>query len=210
MKKTLICIIMLVTACQPLERFTHISADQETLTPIAIEITPVTSTATASIEKQITPDEIPPPDSAANPSSRQCYFNWAQHDLPDLTNQIEETFKDSGITIKRVSAYAYGEDCIAEDDTVVYFTTLETDFNIAIAVKDLTDEEALGSLVEQVLRVLDRFPAGETPGPQPGHIRLTFESGEKSIGLWFTVTEGQAARDKGLRGKELYSALRKP
>jgi hypothetical protein len=116
----------------------------------------------------------------------------------------------AGLTNVAASAEAYGENCYGEKtNEVIYFAAMETDFRLTLAVKSLDDEQLLGDFLERILTVLDAFPAGSIPGPQPGYIGVTFQSGNEEMHLWFKVPEGESARSRGLHGAELLEALRK-
>ncbi len=85
-----------------------------------------------------------------------------------------ETAGLKGIT---AVAEAYGENCYnSQTNKVVYFAALETDFLIDMEVRSLTDLETLGQSLEEILNVLDQFPADATPGPQSGYVGW-FQSG---------------------------------
>jgi len=111
----------------------------------------------------------------------------------------------TGVTTR---AGAYGENCVDAQDKVVSFSTMETDFYVTAEVTDLTDNENLGNILEDVLIVLDKFPAKKTPGPQPGYIGITFQAGDQAMHLWFIETQGIQARRQGLHGDTLIKALR--
>ena len=142
------------------------------------------------------------------PTYEQCAFNWATHALPELSTQVQRAMEAAGLTGINAIAEAYGEDCIGTSTgQAVSFSTMETDFRITAQVKDLTDRERLGALLEHVLLVLDGFPADQTPGPQPGYIGVTFQAGEDATRVWFTVRAGEAARKQDLHGAALLDAL---
>ncbi len=141
----------------------------------------------------------------------QCAYVWARQALPELSAQAQQAFDEAGMTGVTARAGAYGENCVDAQGKVVSFSTMETDFYVIAEVTDLTDNENLGNILEDLLIVLDGFPPDETPGPQPGYIGVTFQAGDDLLNLWFSVTAGEEARKQGLHGSALFDALyRKP
>ena len=140
----------------------------------------------------------------------QCAWVWATQPLPEISSKVQAALESAGLPVTAVLAEAFGENCIdSRTNQVASFATMETDFRITLQVKSLADTEQLGSLLEQTLVVLDGFPIGSTPGSQPGIVGVTFQAGKETTNLSFTVTEGKAARDKGLHGAALLEALTK-
>ena len=139
-----------------------------------------------------------------------CAWVWATKPLPDLSSKVQAALESASLPVTNVFAEAFGENCVdSQTNQVTSFGAMETDFRITLQVKSLKDAEKLGSLLEQTLVVLDGFPTGSTPGSQPGIVGVTFQAGKETTNLSFTVTEGKAARDKGLRGAALLEALTK-
>ncbi|GAB4431799.1 MAG: hypothetical protein Kow002_19960 [Anaerolineales bacterium] len=149
------------------------------------------------------------PNERKTPASEPCYFNWARQPLPRLSNDLERALKDHIQPQASGRAEAYGENCITEDGQVLRFLAMETDFHVTLKVKDLEDRATLGKLVEQVMAVLESFPADETPGPQTGYVGITFEAKGNELQLWFMIAEAQSLLENGLRGKALFDALGK-
>ena len=139
-----------------------------------------------------------------------CAWVWATKPLPELSKKVQTALEAAKLPVTDVSAEAFGENCVdSQTNQVTSFGAIETDFRITLQVKSLKDAEKLGSLLEQTLVVLDGFPTGSTPGSQPGIVGVTFQAGKETTNLSFTVTEGKAARDKGLHGADLLEALTK-
>lgn len=158
---------------------------------------------------------LPVPDVASSrgtetPTSDDSYpdcgFVWAREPLEDLSQKFNEALKE---VQPQANGYAeaYGENCINSQGELVRFLAMETDFYISLKVEDLNDKRTNGRLVEQVLDVVSEFPVAETPGPQPGYVGVTFESGGEEIRLWFTQLQAQTAIESGLQGEELFDAL---
>lgn len=157
----------------------------------------------------IVPDTAPIPGTNTPPeenTSTECGFTWAREPLADLSKEFDETLK---VLLPQASGYAeaYGENCLNTKGEAVRFLAMETDFYVTLEVKDLEDKRVLGELIEQVLGVVSEFPVEETPGPQPGYVRITFEAPGDELRLWFTQLEARAAIDSGLRGEDLFNSL---
>lgn len=136
----------------------------------------------------------------------ECSFVWARKSLPDLSKDFKEALRDVQPQAEGY-AEAYGENCIDSQGNVVRFLAMETDFYVALKVRDLEDKQALGELIEQALAVVAKFPVEETPGPQPGYVGITFEAPGNELRLWFTQRDAETALDNGLHGEELFDAL---
>jgi hypothetical protein len=168
----------------------------------AITILP-TATSTATPTPTSTPTSEPP-------SSQDCYFNWATQSLPELSAEVQAAMEKAGLKGVTAVAEAYGENCYdSQTNKVVYFATLETDFLIDMDVPSLRDAEALGQSLDEILIVLDQFPADSTPGPQSGYVGVVFKAGTEAMRLWFLQEKGIAAREQGLHGAALLEEVQK-
>ena len=109
-----------------------------------------------------------------------------------------------------ILAEAYGENCLdAQTQQVISFTAMETDYRVIADVKDLKARDQLGNLLESILITIDGFPTGKTPGPQPGYIGVTFQTGDDEVRLWFPRIAGESARTRGFHGAALLEFLQK-
>ncbi len=141
-------------------------------------------------------------------NSHNCFFNWATQPLPDLTAKVQSAINAAGLTYVNSKAEAYGEICYdSQTNKPDSFSTLETDFYITVKVANLSDPSELGDMLEKILVVLDTFPAGKIPGPEPGKIAVSFQAGSKELNLMFSVQAGKSARTQGLHGAELIEKL---
>jgi hypothetical protein len=142
-------------------------------------------------------------------SSSPCAYTWAYHDLPDISAEFATAIK--AIAPKaEARASAFGEDCLSADGRAVSFSAMETDFYIIIPVSDLNDNEALGSMVEKILPVLDNFPLSKVSGPKEGFIEITFRAGEDQRVFRIPLSRGRQLREQGLHGAELIGAIEAP
>ncbi len=148
-----------------------------------------------------------PATSTETPStgSQPCYYVWAYQDLPEISGRVDEAIK-AVVPEAEAGAYAFGEDCVYEDGTRK-FGAMETDFRIGMSVDDLTDDEAIGKIIEKIIPVFADFPPGVVPGPQVGRAEFSFTSGSEVRYVRFMVKDGLQALAEGLHGAELLRKL---
>ena len=166
----------------------------------------ISACSPAVIQVTTTETSTPTPEQGLPP----CGYMWASKSLPDVTAQVQAAFNTAGLKDANVRAEAFGENCLDVDGKVQSFLAMETDFNITMTVPDLTDTQSLGEWLEKMLVVLDQFPHGTVPGPNPGYISVEFTSAQDRVILRFPVTEGISARQQGLHGADLFNDLKEP
>jgi hypothetical protein len=141
----------------------------------------------------------------------ECAFVWSNRTLVEEAQQVDAAFMEAGMSPVEVQASAYGEDCLdSETNQVVRFTPMQTDFYLTIPVESTADVQQMGDWVERSMRVLESFPPGQVPGPNPGYVGITFGDGTETVNLWFLRSQAKSLMDEGLRGGELFEALRSP
>ena len=140
-------------------------------------------------------------------SYTQCAFVWASQAQPELSARLVKELKHAALPVETARAEAYGENCVAADDTVVSFAQMETDFYITLNAPDLADQAALGNLLEKALTVIDQFLPSELGPEAAGYIGITFQTGSQTQNLWFTYGYANNLRKQGLKGADLYQAL---
>jgi len=148
----------------------------------------------------------PEPASTALPSAH-CSWIWASQPLPELSSKVQAGMLAAGLKDVTVISEVYGENCINAAGKLDHFAAMETDFHITAQVADLTDKNNLGNSLERILVVLDDFPAGKVPGPEPGNISVSFQAGSDELNLMFIVTAGKTARSRGFHGAALIEAI---
>ncbi len=145
------------------------------------------------------------------PAPGSCAYVWSSRSLPDVTSQLNQAFRTSGLAEAEAEATAYGEDCFdSETNQVVQFLAMQTDFFVRVQVDRIDDPQALGEWVEKIMRVLKDFSPGQVPGPNPGYVGMTFTAGSETANLWFRRSDADQLLQQGLRGSSLYDALQKP
>jgi hypothetical protein len=148
------------------------------------------------------------PVITATPTEALCAFMEGRQNLEAISSQLVDKLKNATLPLKTARAEAYGENCIAEDGSLVRFAARETDYYITFTVASLQDEAALGALLEQSLAIINQFPVDQTPGPNPGYVGIGFETAADVQNLWFTRQQAGDLLAQGLRGAELYRALK--
>ena len=139
-----------------------------------------------------------------------CYLDWASRPLSDLSARIQKSFDSSGLKSVTVHAQAYGENCYDNNThQVIAFTSLETDIRVTAQVKSIRDTDDLGRLLEQILPILEGLPAQSLSAGHLGNIGITYQAGAASLNLSFTDQDARAARERGLHGAALITALLK-
>ena len=180
------------------------------LTVILAACTAVSGAATpTSVMPTLTVAAVPTITLVSTASSYNCGYIWARQRLPELDNQVQAALNSAGLDSIQVWTEAYGENCMDSLGQVQSFSAMETDFHLTVPVSSLTDLDSMGSQLEKALDVLDAFPPGKVPGPQPGYVGVLFTAGQDQLNLWFTVQDGINARQQGLHGAALLEALQK-
>lgn len=161
------------------------------------------------------PTDTPQPGATATNASfsfGNCAYSWANRPLPELTDQLQAALDAAGIPGATARAYDFGENCNdQETGTVAGFSRIETDVEIRLEVADARDLDALGSLTDQVLAVLDTITRDSLSGRLPGRIGLNFAMrGATRNWLYFYDEQLEEARGRGLSGRALLEALGYP
>jgi len=171
---------------------------------------PVTPSPAAAGD--ITPVRITPTLEAVQPATplpeqQPCAYMWASESLPEISEELAQAFTEANLVVDRAYASAFGENCVTADGRVQSFHAMQTDFYLTITVDDIEDEDRMGEWVENILPVLDRFPPGEVPGPNPGVVEIHFTSSSAETYLRFTRQKASDLLSQGLRQAELIQAL---
>lgn len=138
------------------------------------------------------------PAAAASPLT--CGYNWTNREGdPALVRQIQEALVAAGLTgaVTQVGEYGEGRFC---SDSSITFLHLEYNFSVTLPVADLTDRQALGNQLGQVLTVLETFAT-----KSQDRIAVQFIAGGAKEGVYTTKEAWGKAR--GLTGAALLDAL---
>jgi hypothetical protein len=166
----------------------------------------LTATAGAiALQNGLTQPEVDVPITSApiitsTPNNEPCAYMWDYKNVPELTVKVEASVKMIDAEAK-VRAQAYGENCGHTDGNVI-FSAMETDVYIRITVKDLTDEEAFGNWMEQVLPLIVQIPENEFPGGY-GFVEFWFEINDAEHVIVRVPIQEYLNTGQGKTGKEL-------
>ncbi|MBI5946401.1 MAG: hypothetical protein HY864_18725 [Chloroflexi bacterium] len=105
----------------------------------------------------------------------QCAYTWAYHNADELSAMIDAEMRQLNPAASGNASF-FGEDCVYADGTST-FGAMETDFYVRIPVADLTNEDALGEWLSQVLRVVLEFPRELIQGNY-GFVEFWFEKSD--------------------------------
>lgn len=133
---------------------------------------PPPTTATASWTVQPATDT----PTIAQPVG-QCAYMWAYHNADELSAMIDEEMRGLNPAASGNASF-FGEDCVYADGTST-FGAMETDFYVRIPVDDLTNEDALGEWISQVLRGVLEFP------------RELFQGNYGFVEFWFVKSDSE-------------------
>ncbi len=209
--KTLLLLTLVLGACAPgVPSPEGGSATNQTATN-SIEKIPFELPTTKSSNPKIiatisTPNIGQPPDGdfpTPSISQEACGYQWAYNDLPELTEQLDQTVK----TLNQNStsyATAFGENCMGANGQVVKFLAIETDFYVTLPVTDLNDHETFGNWISQVMQVVNALPSDMLMGSHSGFVQFGFEkSTSERIGLRVPIQQYNETVN-GKTGEELF------
>ncbi len=163
MKHILVLGILLLTACAPTGQ---VQTALPTELPIVTEI-PSTST-------------IEP-----------CAYVEATQNLPDLSAQLDNAIKQLQPDASG-GAEAYGENCVYVSSGQSTFSAMETDFHITINVKNLEDDNELGSWILSSMKIIHALPSDSLAGPQAGYVEFTFKAPDAQKNLRVPISRYNA------------------
>jgi len=147
------------------------------------------------------------PIETFTPTFEGCYFNWANYNDAELTEKL-----DNAVNELNAEAFAtatlFGEDCIYGDGSKT-FGVMETDFTVRLPVEDLTQHEAFGNWIKDVMQIVTEIPREEIQGNY-GFVEFWFEENETEhivfrVSIPAYLTE---ATDKS--GEELFNMYYTP
>jgi len=114
------------------------------------------------------------------PTTEPCAFVEATQNLPDVTSQVDQAIKELQSDASG-RAEAYGENCVYANGQST-FSAMETDFYFTVNVKDLTDDNELGTWIVNTMKIVNALPPDSIIGPQAGFVEFTFNTtGDQKI-----------------------------
>lgn len=157
------------------------------------------STSTPSITNTSTPFFTDTPTLAH--ANEGCGYTWAYHDDPALTEKFDKAVRDINPDAS-ARAELFGEDCVYADGSSV-FSAMETDFYVQLPVDDLTNEEAFGNWIAQVMSFTTQIPEDEIQG-NDGFVEFSFIKSETERIIFRVPIATYLADAKDKSGTELY------
>ncbi|HEY9151962.1 MAG TPA: hypothetical protein VIN60_03685 [Anaerolineales bacterium] len=109
------------------------------------------------------------------PTIENCAYVQATQNLPDATVQIDKAIKQLQPDAN-ARAEAYGENCVYASNAQSTFSAMETDFYFTINVKNLKDDNELGTWIINTMSIVNALPAASIAGPQAGFVKYTFKT----------------------------------
>jgi hypothetical protein len=177
----------------------------------AATLQPAISTALtmAAQSKGITPPDgtLEPPTSSAPIPHQPCAYTWTSKLLPEESVKFQQALTEAGLINVQGAVEGFGEYCLDTQKNNSSFGVMQTDFRLITFVADSSDFESMGRTLHSCLEVILHFPPGAFPGTFPGHIGIDYQGTSPSYRLWFPLTKGKQALEKGLDGAELIEAL---
>jgi hypothetical protein len=138
----------------------------------------------------------------------QCGYNWASQYLPNESEKLQNALSAAGVRFTSARAKAFGETCTDSVTLkIVGFSTMETDFEIALPISDLNNTAEMGDTASLVLQTIFSFPVDAFPGSNPGYVGLTFQSPDGDQNLWFQISLVKNSVLGGMKGSDLYNLL---
>lgn len=130
-----------------------------------------------------------------------CAFTWAYYDAPELTAKLDKAVKEINSDAS-ANATFFGEDCIYADGSKT-FGAMQTDFTVRLPADDLTQHEAFGNWIKQVMQIVVEIPREEIQGGF-GFVEFWFQKSEtENIALRVPIPQYlNEAQDKN--GAELF------
>jgi len=159
--------------------------------------TPDSATQTSATVELIVTE--PPVTEASGPN--QCAFVWAYHDAPELTENLDAAVKAINPAASG-RAQLFGEDCVYADGHST-FGTKETDFYVRAPADDLTNEEAFGNWIAQVMPIVAQIPREEIQGNY-GFVEFWFEKNEAEHVIVRVPIQKYMDEAQGKTGAELF------
>jgi N12 class adenine-specific DNA methylase len=121
--------------------------------------------------------------------------------LEDDSVALMDDLRKAGLSQVDAWVEAYGEVCIEyQSKTTSGFTIVQTNYKMIVPFDEVTDEETLGFLLDDILSVLENHQAAQTPGLEPGMVWIKFEIPSEEINILFKLMDALEERSRGLTG----------
>jgi hypothetical protein len=135
------------------------------------------------------------------PFEGSCAYIWAHHDAPELTQKIDTAVRAINPAAS-ASADLFGENCVYTDGRST-FGAMETDFYAHLPADDLTNEEAFGNWMAQVMQIIVQTPREEIQGNY-GFVEFWFEKNDAEHVIVRVPLQKYIDEAQGKTGAELF------
>jgi hypothetical protein len=166
---------------------------QNGLTPVSDSAAQIPITDTVTVTYIETP--------AAAPLEVPCAYVWAHHDALKLSQKIDTAVHTINPDAS-ARAGLFGEDCVYADGRST-FGVMETDFYVHLPADDLTNEEAFGDWMAQVLPIIVQIPREEIQGKY-GFVEFWFEKNDADHLIVRVLLQKYIDEAQGKTGAELF------
>lgn len=155
------------------------------------------------------PLETPASTTTSSTENIDCVYVWSSRALPEVSTEINQTFRQLGLVEVEVEASAYGKDCLdSATNQVVDFVILQTDVYFQVSIENVNDPQLLGEWVERIAKVMiDKYKPGKIPGTTAGYYGFTFTNGVNMNELWSPREKVDNLIKESVKGRELFEAL---
>jgi hypothetical protein len=134
------------------------------------------------------------------PINEPCAYIWAHRGAPELTQKIDTAVRAINPDAS-ANADLFGEDCVYADGRST-FGAMETDFYVHLPVDDLTNKEAFGNWMAQVLPIVAEIPREEIQGNY-GFVEFWFEKNDAEHVIVRAPIQEYLDNGQGKTGAEL-------
>jgi hypothetical protein len=150
----------------------------------------------APTSDSVTQTPIVTDTATSAPVDEPCGYVWVHHNAPELTSKIDTAVRAINPDAS-ARAELFGEDCVYADGRST-FGAMETDFYVNLPAEDLTNEEAFGNWMAQVLPIVVQIPREEIQGWMaqvlPIVVQIPREEIQGNYGfveLWFEKSDAE-------------------
>ena len=155
----------------------------------------------APTSDSVTQTPIATDTATSAPVDEPCGYVWAHHNAPELASKIDAAVRAINPDAS-ARAELFGEDCVYADGRST-FGAMETDFYVNLPADDLTNEEAFGNWMAQVLPIIVQFPREEIQGNY-GFVEFWFEKSDTEHVIVRVLIQKYIDEAQGKTGAELF------
>lgn len=164
-------------------------------------LAPVPVAATGTPSNTATSTAIFTETPTVTPAYEGCAYTWAYRDSLELTKIVDTAIRAVNLEAS-ANAELFGEDCVYADGRST-FGVMETDFYVRIPVDHLTDEQAFGNWITQILETILEIPREEVQGNY-GFVEISFNKSESERVIVRVPIQLYINNARGITGAALF------